>query len=178
VDRCYFTSERIVPSPRSCCTSQVTPWTRTACETVTSTAEYTARLISTDTCWKTPYCSIPWEYRPLIQSVVATSLTSWGTSYSNDPKDSPSEILGEALAEWKHPDFRFGAPKKGGSDLDFSRVGKKSTKIKPLFGFAFLVHLTSLLPVQVSRTLKNDNILRVTEPLYRECATLRKIIKS
>jgi hypothetical protein len=65
-----------------------------------------------------------------------------------------------------HPDFELGTPKKGRNVLDFSQIGKKSAKMKPLFGFACMVHLASLLPVQVSCTIKNDNILGGTSTLY------------
>jgi hypothetical protein len=64
-----------------------------------------------------------------------------------------------------HPDLGSATPKKAKNALDFSRVGKKSTKIKPLFGFAFLVHLTSLPPVQVSCTIKSRILLGLTHPL-------------
>jgi hypothetical protein len=63
-----------------------------------------------------------------------------------------------------HPDLGSATPKKVKNALDFSRVGKKSTKIKPLFGFAFLVHLTSLLPVPVSHAHEIALVLGVTQP--------------
>jgi hypothetical protein len=74
---------------------------------------------------------------------------------------------GEALAEWMHPDFELGTPKKGESDLDFSQIEKRFAKIKPLLDFACMVHLASLLPVQVSCTIKIVSCLGVTKPLDR-----------